>query len=41
VEIEVIHSAVTSALDEAGVSVTPGYFIPWKKPSVPIGKEVG
>jgi len=39
--IEAIHSSVTLALDKAGVSVTPGYFIPWKEPSVPIEKEVG
>jgi len=41
VGIEVIHSSVTLALDKTVVSVTPGYFISWKEPSVPIEKEVG
>jgi len=41
VGIKAIHSSVTLALEKAVVSVTPGYFIPWKEPSVPIEKEEG
>jgi hypothetical protein len=40
VEIEVIHSSVTTALDERGFSVTRLLYS-LKEPSVPIEKEVG
>jgi hypothetical protein len=41
IHIEIIHSFVISALDEAGVSVTHRLFYSLEGASVPIEKEVG